>query len=169
MRDDFVDNVLAVENDDLLTTGEAAKLLGVTRQHVIDLSERGEIPYSWVGSHRRIRRSDLQLLGPTTSRMTADQRRSLWLGVATAGKIVLDPALQLEKARNRVDSLKSPNQWDKTWIRLLNGPLERVLTALTSPTIKNRELRQNSPFVDVLTELERAQVLRALESTRSRA
>lgn len=37
-----------------LTTVEASKLLGMSRQHLITLLDKGEIPYHMVGTHRRI-------------------------------------------------------------------------------------------------------------------
>ena len=35
----------------LLTTGQAAKLLNSSRQHVVDLCESGDLPYVTVGTH----------------------------------------------------------------------------------------------------------------------
>jgi excisionase family DNA binding protein len=35
----------------LLSTGDAASFLGVSRQHVVDLCDRGDLIFVWVGSH----------------------------------------------------------------------------------------------------------------------
>lgn len=43
----------------LLTTHEAAQLVGVSRPTLIKVLERGEIPYSTVGRHRRIKLTDV--------------------------------------------------------------------------------------------------------------
>jgi hypothetical protein len=47
------------------------------------------------------------------------------------------------------------------WQVLLDGPLDDLLEVLTSPTPRARELRQNAPFADVLSDEERAAVLKA--------
>jgi excisionase family DNA binding protein len=46
----------------LLSTGEAAGLLGVSRQHVVDLCDRGDRIFVRVGSHRRVPRFELDRL-----------------------------------------------------------------------------------------------------------
>lgn len=46
-------------------------------------------------------------------------------------------------------------KWLDEWERLLNGPVDRILAALTDRSLRGRELRQNSPFAGALTEEQR--------------
>ena len=52
--------VQVLETDTPLSTFQAAHILDVSRPHLIMLLERGEIPFYKVGSHRRIKSSDLE-------------------------------------------------------------------------------------------------------------
>jgi excisionase family DNA binding protein len=172
MRVHAVNSVLAADGDELLTTGEAARILNTSRQHVVDLCDRGDLPFVTTGSHRRVRRADVEALRTRTQRLTRDQNRSLWLGYAIAGKLVANPSRVRQKARENLALLKhvhsggSSSRWLAEWERLLDGPEEDVLDALTSRTPRARELRQNSPFAGVLTEKERRQVLSAFGGAR---
>lgn len=160
------------ESDELLTTGEAAALLGSSRQHVVDLCKSGDLPYVTVGTHRRIARSDVEAHRAGTVRLSRDQRRSLWLAHAVAGEIVKDPERHLALARDNLETLRSSARgravtWLTEWEHLLDEPLHELLDALTSVSLKGRELRQNSPFAGVLDERERLRVLDAWRRSES--
>ncbi len=153
---------------ELLTTGEAAALLGSSRQHVVDLCERGWLPYVRVGSHRRVRRADVEaVLRPE---LTRDQIRALWLHRAVAGKLVADPGGVLAKARANLLRLRLVHpdgmaaQWLDRWQDVLDEGAESVLQILTSRSPAAIELRQNSPFAGVLPEGERQAVLAAFSA-----
>lgn len=51
--------VAVMQNDAQLTTLETARMLGVSRQFLVNLLERDEIRYHMVGTHRRIYVRDL--------------------------------------------------------------------------------------------------------------
>jgi excisionase family DNA binding protein len=52
-------SVAIIQNDAQFTTVEAARMLGVSRQFLIKMLERDEIPHHMVGTHRRVYVSDL--------------------------------------------------------------------------------------------------------------
>ena len=170
MRSAAYDALAEADGDQLLTTGEAASLLNSSRQHVVDLCERGELPYTTVGTHRRVRRADLEALRTRTQKMTRDQRRSLWLAYATAGRVVEDPDRAKQLARRNLERMRESSRgqarrWLDEWEHLVDGPVDRLLAMLVSTSPKGRELRQNSPFAGLLDDDER---IRVLESWRTR-
>ncbi len=79
-----------------MSTGEAARLLGCSRQHVVDLCVRGVLPFVSVGSHRRVRRTGVT--GLMNRELTRDQERSLWLHRVVAGRLALDLDAVLARA-----------------------------------------------------------------------
>jgi excisionase family DNA binding protein len=166
MRTTFTKTLTEAESDQLLTTGEAARILGTSRQHVVDLCNMGSLPFRSVGRHRRVRMRDVEALRTGTSRLTRDQLRSLWLSHAVAARIVQDPVAALEKGRANLRRMQASSPrgaakvWLDQWSHLLDGPVEDVLAALTSRSPRSRELRQNSPFAGVLTDDQRRAILR---------
>lgn len=151
--------------DTLFTTGEAARRLGSSRQHVVDLCNKGLLPFTVVNRHRRIRAADLDAFAAGAHRMTRDQQRSLRLAYAVAAHLVMDPERTLNSARNYLHSLPPETarrrgaKWRQQWESLLDGPLDDLLTALTADTVESRELRQSTPFIGVLSDGERNAVL----------
>lgn len=55
-------DILVFDSEALLTTNQAAGLLGFSRPHLVKLCDRGDIPFHLVGRDRRIRASDVALL-----------------------------------------------------------------------------------------------------------
>lgn len=156
--------------NELLTTGQAAALLGTTARHVVQLCDRGELPYTLAGSHRRIRRADVEALAGRTAisgggPMTADQLRSLWLGRVAAAYVARDPDGALARARRTAERFLAREpagaQWLRHWLVLIERGPEAVMRALTSTSPLSRELRQNSPFTSLVPDSERRQVITA--------
>nr|WP_240940449.1 helix-turn-helix domain-containing protein [Planosporangium flavigriseum] len=140
-------------------------MLGSSRQHVVDLCKRGLLPYVKAGTHRRLRRADVEaVLRPE---LTRDQLKALWLHRAVAGRLVTDPDGVLSKVRANLDRLRQVHRdgmaamWLDRWQATLDDGVEAVLDALTSRVPHAVELRQNSPFAGVLPETERRAVLAA--------
>jgi excisionase family DNA binding protein len=153
-----------VDATELIATGEAARLLGCSRQHVVDLCDEGKLPVVRKGgSHRYVRRSDvLGLLGPS---LTRDQEQSRWLHGAVVGHLVTEPDLVLTRARENLDRFSKVHagtmaeRWLDLWRLTLDSGLDHVLTVLVSGAPEATELRQNSPFTGILSEEERKSVL----------
>jgi excisionase family DNA binding protein len=160
-----------------MRTGEVAALIGCSTRHVEHLCERGQLPYSLAGSHRRIRREDAERLmeGRSSSRggpMTDDQIRLLWLHRLAAARIVLDPTGSLERVRvatvARLTEHPDGAQWLSQWLPIIERGPEAVMRVMTSTEPLARELRANSAFGILLSEDERAQALRSARSARLR-
>jgi excisionase family DNA binding protein len=167
--------VVKVGEDELVTTGEAARLLGSSRQHVVDLCDRGLLPCASVGTHRRVRRGDVVAFQRGGGGLRRDELRSLWLHRAVAGKVVADPERAVRLARRNLARLRAAHPRGQAarrlgeWERLLDGSVESLLDVLTGRSHQSVELRQNSPFAGLLTERERARVMNAFAAhSRSR-
>ncbi|MFN0061251.1 MAG: helix-turn-helix domain-containing protein [Myxococcaceae bacterium] len=166
MRDQFTLLLNDAESEALLTTGEAALLLGTSRQHVVNLCNEGSLSCVTVGRHRRVVRRDVEALRTATSRLTRDQLKSLWLGHAVAARLVEDPFGVMAQARDNLERLRrnaargSAKLWLDEWAKLLDGSIEEVLAVLTSRSPRSRELRQNTPFAGALSAEERQAALR---------
>jgi excisionase family DNA binding protein len=164
----------------MLKTGEVARLLGVSRQHVADLCDRGTIEHVRVRTHRRIPRSEVdRLMG---NRLTREEERSLRLHQALLAHLLTEPDAVIAKARdnlNRWTAMHRPDgmttRYLEEWKRVLNDGLDAIVDVVISPSQEARELRQNSPFAGVLPDETRLGVLKTFkdhwgrEHERSRA
>lgn len=141
-------------------------MLGVSRQHVVDLCDRGDLEFMKVGSHRRVPRAVVErMLRPA---LTREQEKSLWLHRALLGPLMRDPREVLQVARenlargllqHRADGMAV--QYLEQWRSILDDGVDAVITTLTSADARSIELRQNSPFAGVLSDEARRDVLRS--------
>jgi excisionase family DNA binding protein len=151
-------------SSELISTGEAARLLGASRQHVVDLCDRGHLPCERTPVHRRVRRDAVEAMRRRRE-LTREERRSLWLNRAVAARVARDPARVLAHAQRNLDRFErihegtSVVRWLRRWREVLNAGPEAVMEVLGSSAPEAAELRQNSPFAGVLSERERRAVL----------
>jgi excisionase family DNA binding protein len=158
----------AMDQPDLIRTGEAATILGSSRQHVVDLCDSGRLTCERSPKHRRIRRSEVEAFANrlgSGARLNRDERQSLWLHGAVAGHLVTHPTSTLAHARVNLARLRTAHptgmsaRWLDAWEAVLDGGPETVLQALTAQAGPAIDLRQNSPFAGVLSDKERRDVL----------
>jgi excisionase family DNA binding protein len=77
--------VTILQNQGRLTTAEAANMLGVSRQFLVNLLEAGEIAYHKVGTHRRIYVQDVMKY-----KVKRDDRRKKTLRELVAAEVADD-------------------------------------------------------------------------------
>jgi excisionase family DNA binding protein len=149
----------------LLTTGQAVKILGCSRQHVVDLCNSGRLRSSTVGTHRRIAREDVWEFRGQVAGLRREEERSLWLHRVLLGHLLRDPDRVLEHGRSNIRRWRSQHRedgmsqhWLRRWERLLDQGVDAVADVLSSRDSEAVELRANSPFAGVLGEGERLAV-----------
>ena len=157
----------------MLTTGEAAEMLGVSRQHIVNLADRGEIDSTKVGAHRRIPLSEVERLQGGNG-LTPEREKSLRLHQALIGDLLENPDAVMNKVRENIARWLPQQRVDgmsafylREWERILDSGLDRILEALTATDEKSYELRENSPFAGVLSQERRAKVLKTLRTQQS--
>ena len=154
----------------LLKTGEVAEMLGVSRQHVVNLADRGELRSTKVGAHRRIPLSEVERIRGHSG-LTPEREKSLRLHQALIADLLVDPDAVIDKARSNIARWLPQQRADgmtakylHEWEKILDAGLDRIVEALTSTDEKSCELRENSPFAGVLSQERRAKVLQTLRT-----
>lgn len=154
--------------DPFLTTSQAARFLEVSRQHVANLCDRGELACYRVGRHRRIRKSEAERF--VTVRDGAIDRSHLlmlWLSRAVAAHIARDPSLLSAGAQEidaRWDNDISARFWFVRWRKVIASGPESAMQVLTALDPESLSMQNMSPFLCLLPMDERNQVVAAMES-----
>ncbi len=135
MTSTVVERSVVDGSSEVLTTGEVARLLNCSRQHVVNLCDEGLLPFHLVGTHRRVHRDAVEAM-TTGSGLSREERRSLWLAHAVAGKIVDDPDTVIRRAQNQLEVMRPlvrgrAREWIAEWGVLLGGPVDVLIAALT--------------------------------------
>jgi transcriptional regulator with XRE-family HTH domain len=146
-----------------LTQERLARAAGTSQPTIAAYESGGKSPT--MQTVARIARSvGLEAVVSFVPTMTREDRRSLALHRAIAGRLVADPTAVLAHARDNLSLMrtKNPNAHgllDK-WDRILTDPVEVIVATMLDPDTHARELRKVTPFAGVLTAQERAAVYR---------
>lgn len=154
---------MTIVSDPILSTGSAARSLGVSRQHLVDLCDRGDLAYFRVGKHRRIRKRDLdQFISSqrtaATGTLTRKDRRSLALHCLVAAAFLTEPEAVRVKARTNLVTIRAANPDGSAdalineWEALLDGRDESLIAALVGLDEHAHDLRNVTPFAGVISQ-----------------
>ena len=145
----------------MLRTGEAARRLGVSRQHVVDLCNRGRLPYVTVGAHRRIPEQAVNAWAAMIGTPGTDWQQSQWLHAALVPRLVLDPAAVIGKARENLARFRKTGAIDvhsepyaREWETILDAGVAAIITTFLDSSSHAATLRSCSPFTGVLPQAE---------------
>ena len=110
---------MPASDEKLLTSQQAADLLGVSRQYLVQLLERGDLPFTKAGTHRRVQVKDLMAY---KQHWDAERRAAL---------------NRLVELSEEFGLYESTARLPKKWIRLDPAEVrsvERAARSRTSPT-----------------------------------
>jgi len=163
----------------LLRTGEAARRLGVSRQHIVDLCDEGTLPCVRVGTHRRIpERAVTAKIASATDRTSRNDvgQQSLWLHAALIAHLINDPDAVINKARANLARARATGAIDAhsepyahEWEAILDAGIGRVIVVLLDPSDRAATLRSSTPFTGVLSQGEVHAIKKAWREVRDTA
>src|SRR5262245_61585302 len=97
--------------------------------------------------------------------LSRGELKSLALHRSLAAKVQADPSL-LRLVRKRLQWLRGKNpagdRYYDRWSQLVDGRLEHLLAVMTDDSEDSCALRQESPFVDLVDQKERARIYRGV-------
>jgi len=150
--------------DDLLSTGEVARLVGASRQHVVDLCDAGRIASFRVGKHRRVRRGTVEAYleeREQASVVDGSHLLQLWSSRVQAAHVALEWSRAMDVAMRRLAEMRADSHlawFADQWDRVLAQGAEAVMETLTRRDEEAAVLQNSSPFVDLLSDDERSRI-----------
>ncbi|MBX9244303.1 hypothetical protein ICW40_05715 [Actinotalea ferrariae] len=112
---------------------------------------------------------------PSTAGWRREERRSMWLAAAVAGRIAGDQERAREVGRRNLALMRTTGgghgraQDFAAWESLLDGPVEELLAVLMGATQRCRDLRLQAPFAGLLPQDERLAILDAFRAQEAAA
>jgi excisionase family DNA binding protein len=77
---------LLVPDEEPITTQEAAEVLGMSRQYLVQMLEEGSLPYHKNGTHRRLRLRDVKAFATKRDQERRRRLNKLFGGLRKSGK-----------------------------------------------------------------------------------
>jgi len=146
---------------DLISTGEAATLLGVSPRTVARMIDRGDLPGYRVGGHRRVSREEALRRHAPRPRGRPDF--SWYIGILLAAAFIDDPSHAIDLAernlrRQRDEPTQSP-LWTERWSQLIQAKDTDRIIEILSDRDDRTGLRQTHPFRGLVSEDQRRSAL----------
>lgn len=147
----------------LITTGEAAALLGVSPRTVARMVDRGELRGYRIGAHRRVDRSSL----PRAARHSRTKLAERYLGILLAASVIEHPDRARQVALANLDrQQREPTQsptWTERWADLVDrADFATIIEVLSDPDDRTG-LRQTHPFRGLVSPEQRRAALTLAE------
>ena len=150
--------------EELLSTGAVARLIGASRQHVVDLCDTGQMASFRVGKHRRVRRETVDAyLADREHGRAADGSHllQLWSCRVQAAHVALDWGHARDLALRRLAEMRGDSHlawFADQWDGVLAQGVEAVMETLTRRDEEAAVLQNTSPFIDLLSDDERGRI-----------
>ena len=146
-------------------TQQQLAALADTSQSAIAAYESGRKSPTWRTVERLARAAGYEVDVRYMPALTREDRRSLALHAAVAARLRAAPDAVRARARASLARMRALHPGARPlldeWRMLLRRPLDDLVSVLTDPAPRARELRHVTPFTGVLSAAERARVYRA--------
>ena len=154
-----------------LSGRELARRAGTTHSALVDYAKGRHDP-GFSTLERIALAGGYDLVVGLRPRLSGPEIRTLEMHRAIATKIESDPEGVREIARHNLEVLRAADIAGNTepyldaWEDLINGPVVRLVSVMTSTDQAARDLRQASPFAGVLSDEERLEVIMSTDGVR---